>query len=257
MTLPAKSLKTLVAFLSSRDRSPDCFNIHQLQGAIVATLSSPELVSEVDLGFLALGEEASGHDQWFETGAVRRAWVEIYNTLDEQLVYESFSLMAEYPLTVPTELPQPLVDWCDGYLKGYLLAEESWTELFEQLCSDEPEDPAMEEFVGNHDAFLNMVATFADLDAALDQSPTPDRILKNLDEIYRMIEDGIQVSFRMGFTVRDAEFEDEDTEGLDWEDPFMDTQEYIEPIVRETPKVGRNDPCPCGSGKKYKKCCLN
>ena len=25
---------------------------------------------------------------------------------------------------------------------------------------------------------------------------------------------------------------------------------------RETPKVGRNEPCPCGSGKKYKKCCL-
>lgn len=24
---------------------------------------------------------------------------------------------------------------------------------------------------------------------------------------------------------------------------------------RGTPKVGRNDPCPCGSGKKYKKCC--
>ena len=27
------------------------------------------------------------------------------------------------------------------------------------------------------------------------------------------------------------------------------------PVVRENPKVGRNDPCPCGSGKKYKKCC--
>jgi SEC-C motif-containing protein len=27
------------------------------------------------------------------------------------------------------------------------------------------------------------------------------------------------------------------------------------PIVREEPKVGRNDLCPCGSGKKYKKCC--
>ncbi len=26
-------------------------------------------------------------------------------------------------------------------------------------------------------------------------------------------------------------------------------------IVREGEKVGRNDPCPCGSGKKYKKCC--
>jgi len=26
-------------------------------------------------------------------------------------------------------------------------------------------------------------------------------------------------------------------------------------IVRAQPKVGRNDPCQCGSGKKYKKCC--
>ena len=28
-----------------------------------------------------------------------------------------------------------------------------------------------------------------------------------------------------------------------------------ETYVREGPKIGRNDPCPCGSGKKYKKCC--
>jgi preprotein translocase subunit SecA len=25
---------------------------------------------------------------------------------------------------------------------------------------------------------------------------------------------------------------------------------------RKKKKIGRNDPCPCGSGKKYKKCCL-
>ncbi len=29
----------------------------------------------------------------------------------------------------------------------------------------------------------------------------------------------------------------------------------IETFRREAPKVGRNDPCPCGSGKKFKKCC--
>jgi uncharacterized protein YchJ len=29
-----------------------------------------------------------------------------------------------------------------------------------------------------------------------------------------------------------------------------------ETVVRVGPKIGRNDPCPCGSGKKYKKCCL-
>ena len=30
-----------------------------------------------------------------------------------------------------------------------------------------------------------------------------------------------------------------------------------ETFRREMPKVGRNDPCPCGSGKKYKNCCMN
>lgn len=30
-----------------------------------------------------------------------------------------------------------------------------------------------------------------------------------------------------------------------------------QPIRRSTPKIGRNAPCSCGSGKKYKKCCLN
>lgn len=31
--------------------------------------------------------------------------------------------------------------------------------------------------------------------------------------------------------------------------------EVQEPVRRAEPKVGRNDPCPCGSGRKYKKCC--
>ncbi|HSB95055.1 MAG TPA: UPF0149 family protein [Spongiibacteraceae bacterium] len=30
-----------------------------------------------------------------------------------------------------------------------------------------------------------------------------------------------------------------------------------DPHRRDEPKIGRNDPCPCGSGKKYKQCCLH
>lgn len=37
---------------------------------------------------------------------------------------------------------------------------------------------------------------------------------------------------------------------------FVDGQQIAGPPVRrEGPKIGRNDPCECGSGKKYKKCC--
>lgn len=42
--------------------------------------------------------------------------------------------------------------------------------------------------------------------------------------------------------------------GFGGEDEF-DSASPSEPIRRTEPKVGRNDPCPCGSGKKYKKCC--
>jgi uncharacterized protein len=36
---------------------------------------------------------------------------------------------------------------------------------------------------------------------------------------------------------------------------LTEEQRYkVETVRRETPKVGRNDPCPCGSGKKYKQC---
>jgi len=35
-----------------------------------------------------------------------------------------------------------------------------------------------------------------------------------------------------------------------------DNKEKTEPIRNRGPKVGRNAPCPCGSGKKYKNCCM-
>ncbi|HBJ59566.1 MAG TPA: hypothetical protein DDY72_03740 [Verrucomicrobia bacterium] len=43
-----------------------------------------------------------------------------------------------------------------------------------------------------------------------------------------------------------------DAEGWKFKDGEMVAEK---PVTREEPKVGRNDPCPCGSGKKYKKCC--
>ncbi|MGO4870537.1 MAG: DUF1186 domain-containing protein [Roseiarcus sp.] len=48
----------------------------------------------------------------------------------------------------------------------------------------------------------------------------------------------------------EAELDEEDGEGLDDEPGFE------APHLNPLRDVGRNDPCPCGSGKKYKKCCL-
>jgi hypothetical protein len=74
-----------------------------------------------------------------------------------------------------------------------------------------------------------------------------------------------QVRIRENF---DDDEEDEDFDDGEWEDEWEDEldEDYYDdedfavppvlPIRKEGPDVGRNDPCPCGSGKKYKKCCL-
>ncbi|MEA4973873.1 hypothetical protein SDC9_171777 [bioreactor metagenome] len=41
----------------------------------------------------------------------------------------------------------------------------------------------------------------------------------------------------------------------DEQNHLFKAQRNARTVVNEGPKVGRNDPCPCGSGKKFKKCC--
>jgi preprotein translocase subunit SecA len=46
-------------------------------------------------------------------------------------------------------------------------------------------------------------------------------------------------------------YQHDDVEAIGGDTPV---EAHIEPSVRREPKVGRNEPCPCGSGKKYKQC---
>ena len=50
-----------------------------------------------------------------------------------------------------------------------------------------------------------------------------------------------------------------DEEGLAESGSALQGDQQRSPLARQKPvtveKIGRNDPCPCGSGKKYKKCC--
>lgn len=55
-------------------------------------------------------------------------------------------------------------------------------------------------------------------------------------------------------TPREA-FEGKTPQEMIDENPELALPQKVETVRREEPKVGRNDPCPCGSGKKYKKCC--
>jgi SEC-C motif len=77
-------------------------------------------------------------------------------------------------------------------------------------------------------------------------------ILTEINEItFKMMSGEIDIPFT------DEEFEDEDYFDGDEESQIKtDFHTGFTPFVRAETKIGRNDPCPCGSGKKYKKCCI-
>lgn len=81
-------------------------------------------------------------------------------------------------------------------------------------------------------------------------------LIKTLDEIK---EDIIKNSKKYSIS-NDIDDEDNHQLFLNSTDYYEEYEEYedednIIPFVRKDLKIGRNEPCPCGSGKKYKKCC--
>jgi preprotein translocase subunit SecA len=84
------------------------------------------------------------------------------------------------------------------------------------------------------------------------------------DVIFRMeaIEEGMVESSLVETVARHDAFDDsqylsqEKIEDLKAADQAGESQPEPKTIRNRTEKAGRNDPCPCGSGKKFKNCCM-
>lgn len=108
-------------------------------------------------------------------------------------------------------------EWCEGYWRGVGLAADRWHTAFDRLA----------------ELLLPIVAFTGSTNwQAHDLKP---------DEI-NLLQKGIAPS------VRDIH--------AFWLARREQPGSAVGPARSREPKVGRNDPCPCGSGKKHKKCCL-
>ncbi|MGZ5303001.1 MAG: DUF1186 domain-containing protein [Bacteroidia bacterium] len=74
--------------------------------------------------------------------------------------------------------------------------------------------------------------------------------IQPLEKLYPVLLEEWQVEDEQTFD--DDEFDEEDSD----EDFIDNNYTYEPPHINPEPKIGRNDPCICGSGKKYKKCCM-
>jgi uncharacterized protein len=199
-------------------------NIEQLDGFFAALIAGPEIVmpseyySEVFGGEMSDACEFGSLDEANEIlGLMMRHWNDIASTLHKGEVYVPLLLKDESGTAHGN-------DWARGFIRGMHMRHDGWAELMND-----------EEHGG---CLVPIMMLYHEHDEDPEMRPKPITPEKRGDLLAHMAV-GLLRAYRHFRAQGEA---------------CADTTFAPEPR-RNDSKIGRNDPCPCGSGKKYKKCC--
>jgi uncharacterized protein len=224
-------LDALAEFLGG-NTNPDALTLEGMDGLFCALIASPQSVPPheylpviwggelPDESAFASLEEANEH-----MSLIMRYWNSIIADLERESIHMPY-------------IVEPGIDgipgraWARGFMRGTRLAPSGWGELWASETEGQ---------------LLSIPLVAGEVDT---HWPTEPLIQEKKDELLKWMIAGAGRAYRHFASARSESAEDR------YEEPFDDVDEYFpETFVRVEPKVGRNEPCPCGSGKKYKKCC--
>jgi len=224
--LSEEELDDLSMFLDSLP-SPTAMNIEELDGFLCAIIVGPELVRPVEALPVIFGATAEEQAQQpvFETpeeaeriiALLMRQWQTIARTLADEQIYLPVLLIKEGNDARGN-------DWARGFLDGIDMRWDAWQRMLNNEKDAELLMPVIALGHENHpDETLRV------------KSPSP----QEREDLLHLMTAYLVKIYRY--------FEPE---------RMQQAPAASEPIVRSGPKIGRNDPCPCGSGKKHKHCCM-
>lgn len=206
---------------------PDAMNLEMLDGFFAALVSGPELIMPNEyLPFVWGSDEPpfsdAGHARELMT-LLTRHW----NTIAGELAKALGEDRVYWPLLIEDdEGHTPGNDWARGFVEGMDLREGSWDALLD--------DDEQAGFV------VPMLALNYEHDPDPELRPDPIDAAQRRELLADMAA-GLVMAYRYFEPLRRG--------AAAGSGPRPAT------VKRETPKVGRNDPCPCGSGRKFKHCC--
>ena len=219
-----------------RIENEDALSLEGVDGLFCALIASPVHVPPSVYLPVVLGGDL-GHGEFFQdiedanttVSLMMRYWNSMITDMERDSIHLPFIM-------------EPGVDgipgraWARGFMRGVRLTPRAWN----KLLTDEDEGLLMS---------IPLVAGEVD-----PQWPKEPLTKEKSDELLQWMLAGAARAYAQLADARrenaDAVYDD-DLEGED----FDDDEYYPDTYVRPAPKIGRNDPCPCGSGKKYKKCC--
>lgn len=214
-------LTALEAFLRSPSRKMKGMSVSGIDGYLTALVIGPEMVMPSDyLPWIwdeKKGKASPGFADLDEADRYLGIVMRMNNRIAGELMQPSPRLP---PLFLLDERWSPRA-WTQGFCDGIMFDEEAW----DVLATD-------------HEDWLARVLAASAADGK-------DRLT--------VARAGVDVA-ELIVPIRDYFREGSWRERLDRGSKGAPT-EPVTPFVRSGPKVGRNNPCPCGSGKKSKKCC--
>jgi len=215
--LAPADLDRLEALLSA-EHLKDSLTLDALQGFFCAVASAPAPIPKEKWLASALGEHAfAGPDEEREVTDLLERFLE--DTARELASHRGLDIIS-YPVE---EGEEELAVWCEGYLLGAALAEPDW------YSAGEPE--TVEELLFPFMALSGRLKEHAlESGEPWEGGESEKKLMQGAREVFF---DSVEDAYHYWFDMRVNRI----------------------PQRREVEKVGRNDPCPCDSGKKYKACC--
>lgn len=221
-------------FLSAPERPEGTMTYPQLAGFLFSVACAPEVIPPSEWMPIVFNDGDAGFETPREAEQVIEAMMALYNECGRQGTEEGEALPPGCEILAPPlrnlEADAPLSRWARGFVTGSSWLEEIWDEL------------TPDELDGELGGILMILSFFASpklAEAYLKDAKEGLTIERMAETILPVFPDATTGYARMGRIFYQALMEE-------------DTPEEKPPA---RPKVGRNDPCPCGSGKKFKKCC--
>jgi uncharacterized protein YecA (UPF0149 family) len=160
----------------------------------------------------------------------------------EQIIDEKFAWPTEYCIKGDGKENYNFRQWCSGFIYGYVWLEEIWDDCLQQVASDFAQDEQEQALFKQQFKLLVFALGYFSADAndrkiMLDKFADSEGVTFEHEKMptEEVIKEQLLAYGTLGYQMRQM------------------VEQTQQPIRVE--KIGRNDPCPCGSGKKYKKCC--
>jgi uncharacterized protein len=202
--------------------NPDRLTLEGLDGLFCALIAGPDTVMPSEYLPVVWGGEMADEDA-FESdaeanellGLMMRHWNAIVDEYEKERVY--LPLFDE-----PDEKGVPGRQWARGFMRAVAMRRRGWKSMF----TDEQEGQ-----------LLTIALVAGEVEPSWPETPLTDELSERIEAL--MGAGAGRAYHRFAAERRAA----------------ARLAREAQTVRRESAKVGRNEPCPCGSGRKYKQCC--